>query len=67
MISDMTRYGTQLCRVFGEGGLNFARVEFLDSKVPSKSDDDQAERIAYATRTPKNGRARVKPPSSFKL
>jgi hypothetical protein len=60
MISDMIRNGIQ----FPVMGLNLASVGFEDGCIPKGSDEDHAARAAYATRTPRNGRARVIPTRS---
>jgi len=55
MISDSTRYMTQSPVI----GLNFARVGFEERGVPYVLEEDHADRITYAARAPRNGRATV--------
>lgn len=56
----MTRNGTQSPAL----GLNLASMGFDESSTPNRSEEDHAASIAYATRTPRNGRARVSPTTS---
>jgi hypothetical protein len=60
IMSDMIRNGTQSPVM----GLNLARVGFGEGCAPNRSEEDHAESIAYATRTPKNGSAKDNPTRS---